>query len=83
MAYIELTDVDVDGCGTDVTVMMEIDSDGLTTGTVDRIQEAISNYKQENEGEWDSDGCFDAAAEQLEKEGYKVKYVLPIETICF
>ena len=83
MAYIEFKDIDVDGCGTDVTAIMEINSDGLTNGTVGRIKDAISNYKRENEGEWDSDGCFDAAAEQLEKEGYKVKYIFPSTTICF
>ena len=83
MTYIEFKDVDVDGCGTDVTAIMEINSDGLTNGTVSRIKDAISYYKRENEEEWDSDGCFNAAAEQLEKEGYKVKYILPSTTICF
>lgn len=83
MTYIEFKDVDVDGCGADVTVIMEVSSDGLTNGTVERIKDAIVDYKREMEGEWDSHGCLNAAAKQFEKEGYKVRYIIPSTTICF
>lgn len=81
--YIEFKDCDVDGCGTDVSVIVEINSDSLTNGTKERIKEEISNYKKENKENWDTYGCVNAASKQLEKEGYKVKYIIPTETISF
>lgn len=55
----------------------------ITIGTVNRIKDAICNYKNENEGEWDTDGCLDAATEQLKVEGYEVFWVNETAEICF
>lgn len=56
----------------------------ITVGTIDRIKDAICNYKNENEGEWDTDGCLAAAQEQLEMEGYEVYWINTCEAeICF
>lgn len=83
MTYIELKDVDVDGWGTDITTLIQVDTDGLTNGTIERIKNAINNCIEENMENWGSDDCCAAAIEQLEKEGYKAKYVIPSTTICF
>lgn len=81
--YIEFVDEDVDGCGTDVVSMAKVYGNEITVGTVDRIKDAISNYKSENEGEWDTDGCLDVATEQLKAEGYEVYWVNENAEICF
>ena len=83
MTYIKLEDVNVDGCGTDVSTIIEVDSDIITNDTIKMVTEAIEAYKRQNEGEWDSDGCFDVAAEQLKSEGFEVKFIVPLTTICF
>lgn len=80
---IKFIDEDVDGCGTDVTVLARVYGNDITVGTIDRIKEAISNYKKENEGEWDTDSCLDVATEQLEAEGYEVHWINPSIEICF
>lgn len=56
--FIKFIDEDVDGCGTDVTVIARVYGNDITVGTIDRIKDAICNYKNENEGEWDTDGCI-------------------------
>ena len=83
MTYIKLEDVDVDGCGTDVSTIIEVDSDDITNDTIKMATKAIEAYKRENEGEWDSDGCFNAAADKLRSEGFKVRFIVPSATICF
>lgn len=80
---IKFTDVNVDGCGTDVVVLARVYRNDITVGTIDRVKTAICNYKNENEGEWDTDGCLDAAKEQLETEGYEVHFINPSIEICF
>ncbi|MFR9072304.1 MAG: hypothetical protein ACLVJU_03730 [Blautia sp.] len=82
--FIKFIDEDVDGCGTDVTIIARVYGNDITVGTIDRIKDAICNYKNENEGEWDTDGCLAAAQEQLEMEGYEVYWINTCEAeICF
>lgn len=81
--FIKFIDEDVDGCGTDVTVIARVYGNDITFGTIDRIKDAICNYKNENEGEWDTDGCLAAAQEQLEMEGYEVDWIICEAEICF
>lgn len=80
---IKLTDVNVDGCGNDVTTLVRVSGKDITADTVDNINRAIGNYKKENEGEWDTNGCLDVAREQLESEGFKVHFINPLLEICF
>ena len=81
--YIKFVDKNVDGCGTDITIYCKVYGNEITVGTVDRIKDAIYNYKNENEGEWDTDGCLDVATEQLKTEGYEVCWVNENAEICF
>ena len=81
--FIKFIDEDIDGCGTDVTVLARVYGNDITVGTIDRVKDAISNYKNENEGEWDTDGCLETAQEQLETEGYKVHWINTEAEICF
>lgn len=80
---IKFIDEDVDGSGTDVTVLAKVYGNDITTGTIHRVKNAICNYKNENEGEWDTDGCLNAAQKQLKAEGYGVQWIDPSVEICF
>lgn len=49
---IKLIDVDVDGCGTNVETMIQVEGkQELTNGIIERIKDAIDKYKKENDGE--------------------------------
>jgi hypothetical protein len=80
---IKFTDVNVDGCGTDVTLLARVYGKDISVETIEKINDAIANYKKANEGEWDTDGCLDAATEQLEADGYEVHFVNPTLEIRF
>lgn len=81
--YIKFADEDVDGCGTDIISIAKVYGNEITIGTIDRIKDAICNYKNENEGKWDTDGCLNAATERLKAEGYEVYWVNETTEICF
>lgn len=80
---IKFIDGDVDGCGTDIVVLATVLGPDVTNGTISRVSDAINDYKSQNEGEWDTDGCLDVAKEQLNKEGYIVEFVSPVANIYF
>ena len=65
----------------DITVLARVYGNDITVGTIDRIKEAICNYKNENEDEWDTDGCLESAQEQFETEGYRVHWMKVTERI--
>lgn len=53
---IKLIDVDVDGCGTNVETMIQVEGkQELTNGIIQRTKDAIEKYKKENDGEYDTD----------------------------
>ena len=81
--FIKFIDSDVDGCGTNVEVIVRINGKKLKKDTIDRVENAISNYKEENKNEWDTDSCVDVATKQLESEGYKVDYIFVDTEIYF
>jgi hypothetical protein len=83
VTYILMVDENVDGCGTNVETILEVGSKNITSGTMDRVKSAIDTYKENYEDEWDTDGCLNAAAEQFEKEGYTVRYIVPTHEIWF
>lgn len=75
---IKFTDLDVDGSGTNIDIYMEAIKRGPVDDNIyDKIVSAISDYKNENEGEWDTDGCLFAAESVLRKEGYETSYLIP------
>ena len=72
----KLIDVDVDGCGTNVETMIEIEGkQELTNGIIQRTKDAIEKYKKENDGEYDTDSIIDVVCEHLESEGYMCYYI--------
>lgn len=73
--FIKITDSDVDGCGTNLETSIQIEGESITNGVIARIKDAISDYKNECDGDWDTDGCVEAAWAQLEKEGYQCTFV--------
>ena len=80
---IKFCDVNIDGNGTDVCVIARVYGKEVPFDTVERIKDAIFGYKEENEGEWDTDGCLDVAKKLLESEGYEVHFINPSIEICF
>ena len=79
--FIRFIDKNIDGCGTDVTVLASVRGDDITLETINRIKDSICNYKNENK-ECDTDDCLAVAQHQLEAEGYKIQWIDPVE-ICF
>jgi len=81
--YLRFTDVNVDGCGTDISVLVEVSGNHeLTDGVIMRVVDKIDIYKAETE-EWDTDGVISAAFEQLNKEAYECKVIAPYCDIEF
>lgn len=69
--FIKLIDVNVDGCGTNVETIIEVNGRRkLTNEIIQRTQEAIDKYKESNPGEWDTDDIINIACEHLKAEGY-------------
>lgn len=80
---VKFTDVNIDGSGSDISILAKISGKKVTNETIDKIKNAVCDYKKKNEGEWDTDGCLDAAKEQLEAEGYYVAFFHPSFELCF
>lgn len=72
MILLELQEIDVDGCGTDINCFIGV-NDFLTEGEKERIKEAVNAFKEETD-EWSSDDLFEIVVEQLQKDGYKVTF---------
>ncbi len=73
---LKFIDVNVDGCGTNVEEMIQIEGKHeLTNGIIQRTKEAIEKYKIENNGEYDTDSIIQVACEHLEEEGYMCDYI--------
>ena len=46
---IKLIDIDVDGCGTNIETMIQVEGkQELTNGIIQRVKEAINKHKKEN-----------------------------------
>ena len=81
---IKLGDVNVDGCGTSVETLIQIEGmRSLTDSVIQGIKDAIDEYKSENSGEWDTDSVIDIVCKHLEKEGYTSDYISPDAVIEF
>ena len=81
---IKFIDIDVDGCGTNVESMIEVEGkQELTNRIIQRTKDAIENYKKENYVEYDTDSIIDVACEHLESEGYMCDYISEDVTIVF
>lgn len=73
---IKLVNVDVDGCGTNVETMIQVEGKHeLTNGIIQRTKDAIEKYKKENDGEYDTDSIVSVVCEHLESEGYMCDYI--------
>lgn len=78
MQIIKFTDVNVDGCGTNVETYVQIEGKKeLTNGILERMTKEIVKHKEEAYGEWDTDSVINAACEYLETEGYMCHSVIP------
>lgn len=81
---IKFTDVNVDGCGTDIEVYVQVEGKAeLTNGIIKRTKEVIEKYKAENQYEYDTNSIIDVACEHLETEGYMCYSVIPDYDIEF
>lgn len=74
---IKFTDVNVDGCGTDIVTYIQVEGNKeLTIKIINNVYNEIERYKSENE-EWDTDSILDAVCEYLEAQGYKCESIIP------
>lgn len=74
--FIKLIDVDVDGCGTNIENIIQVEGKTeLTNEIIQRTKDAIDKYKEDNPGEWDTDSIINVACEHLGTEGYICNYV--------
>lgn len=81
---IKLIDVDVDGYGTNVETMIQIEGkQALTNGIIQRTKDAVEKYKKANDGKYDTDSIVDVVCKHLESEGYMCDYVSGDTTIEF
>lgn len=81
---IKFIDANIDGCGTNVESMVQIEGKHeLTNGVIQRTKDAIEEYKKENNGEYDTDSIIDVACEHLESEGYMCDHISEDTTIEF
>ena len=78
---VQFIDPNVDGCGTDVSCFIDIETSFIKSGLREAIHKAVDKYKAENFDEWDSDGVFNTAFEAIEKAGYKARFADPVDTI--
>lgn len=81
--FISFIDTDVEANENSVEIFAKVCGAEITNGTIQRVNNAISDYKREENVDYDSDGCLEAAKEQLEKEGYKVEFITPSLKIYF
>ena len=77
--YIRLVDEDIDGNGTDVVELIQVIGATITNGIVSRIRKVISDYKEEVQWEYDTDGVVNVVCDFLRKEGYECE---PIYAAC-
>jgi len=81
---IKFADVDVDGCGTNVEVYIQVEGKHeLTNGIIEKLNEIVENYKMEHFGEWDTDSVVDASCDYLKSEGYHINPLIPDYEIIF
>lgn len=79
---IKFIDANIDGCGTNVESMVQIEGKHeLTNGVIQRTKDAIEKYKKDNNGEYDTDSIIDVACEHLESEGYMCDHISEDTTI--
>lgn len=76
-------DEDIDGFGTDISVLMKVTGGTVTEDIIKRMKDAIVAHKEENPCEWDTDSCIYVAIEVLENEGFAVEGINPTVEITF
>lgn len=81
---IKFIDTDIDGCGTNIEIMIQIKGKHkITNGIIQRTSNVIEKYKKDNKGEWDTDSIIMTACEHLKTEGYTCRYISEDATIEF
>ena len=81
---IKFIDTDVDGCGLNIEILIQIKGKHkITNEVIRRTEDIIEKYKKENKGEWDTDSIINIACEHLETEGYICYYIVEDATIEF
>ena len=80
---IKFTDINLDGCGTDISVYVQLEGKTeLTNGIIERTKKAIEKYKEEDL-EWCTDDIINVAYNHLETEGYICHSIIPNYEIEF
>ena len=81
---IKFTDINVDGCGTNIETIIQVEGKTkLTNEVIEKIKSVIEKHQEEYYGEWDTDTVLNAACEYLKTEGYICHYIIPDYEIEF
>ena len=75
-SILKLIDKNVDGCGTDVEEVIQIEGNPLNDDLISDIEKVISNRKSED-ADWNTDDILSAVWKCLEGKGYSVKSIYP------
>lgn len=75
--YIKLIDSNVDGCGTDIDIYLQVEGESnLTNGVIERTKKILLKQRSELVYEdWDTDTMIDIVREYLKIEGYNSKVI--------
>lgn len=74
-SILKLIDKNIDGCGTDVEEVIQIEGNPLTDDLIRDIEKVISTRKED--ADWDTEDILSAVWECLEGKGYSVKSIYP------
>lgn len=74
-SILKLIDKNIDGCGTDVEEVIQIEGNPLTDDLISDIEKVISTRKED--ADWDTEDILSAVWECLEGKGYSVKSIYP------
>ena len=74
-SILKLIEKNIDGCGTDVEEVIQIEGNPLTDDLISDIEKVISTRKED--ADWDTEDILSAVWECLEGKGYSVKSIYP------
>lgn len=73
----KFTDVNVDGCGTNVETVAILTGPDITKEIIEGVNKAIEECKIALELYYSTDDCLNAAKEYLNKQGFQVEFMNP------
>lgn len=80
---IKVLDENVDGLGKQTATYAKVSGKKLTPDILNKVISAVKAYKDNSNGDWNTEGCLDVIQELLEAEGYAVNWISADAVIVF